>query len=199
MIRDQQKTGLIFVISGPSGSGKTTLAAEVLKDKKLRKQVVKTISFTTRPKRSGEQQGRDYLFINEKGFKAKLFKKEILEKTKYLGYYYGTPRKEVEGYLKQGKNIILCLDLRGAQTMRRFYPRITRTVFVRPPSVNILHERITKRCRRTKAEEIQRRLKLATKELKNHKAYDYAIVNKELKKAVLKLTKILKQEINKAR
>jgi guanylate kinase len=199
VINKKQNTGLIFVISGPSGSGKTTLAQLILKDKKFKNKIVKTVSFTTRPKRSGEREGRDYFFISKDIFKRKFLEKEILEQTRYLGYDYGTPRKELERYLRQQKSIILCLDLRGARRIKRLYPEITKTIFVLPPSVNTLQERISKRCHRIQAEEVRGRLKLAARELKNHTSYDYSIVNKQLKVAVARLANILKQEIAKAR
>ena len=87
-----QREGKIFVISGPSGSGKTTLRDCLLKDKKVKSLFAKSVSFTTREKRTAEIEGRDYFYISEKEFKKKLRAKKILEWTKYLGYYYATPR-----------------------------------------------------------------------------------------------------------
>lgn len=188
---------MIFVISGPSGSGKTTLLEALLRDKELKNSLVKSISYTTRPERSGEQDLRDYFFITEQQFKKKLKGKKILEWTRYLGYYYATPRDFVEGQLKKGKHVILCLDLKGALKIKRLYPENTVTVFVVPPSIKALKRRITIRCNKTKKEEIGRRLELAKQELLNSRNYDYCVVNKSLKKATADLRKIIVKQISK--
>lgn len=187
---------MIFVISGPSGSGKTTLLEALLRDKELKNSLVKSISYTTRPERSGEQDLRDYFFITEPQFKKKLKGKKILEWTRYLGYYYATPRDFVEGQLKKGKHVILCLDLKGALKIKRLYPENTVTVFVVPPSIKALKRRITTRCNKTKKEEIGKRLELAEQELWNSRNYDYCVVNKSLKKATADLRKIILKQIN---
>lgn len=190
-----KKKGLIFVISGPSGSGKTTLRDKLLNDSVLKKRFTKSISFTTRPKRSKERHGRDYFFLSGADFKKKLAGKEILEWTKYLGYYYGTPRFFVEKELRNGKDIFLCLDLKGALRVKRLYPHNTVTIFVLPPSIQTLRLRIAKRCLKTKKEEIVRRLKLAKEELVASRRYDYTVVNKNLERAVRELRGIILEEI----
>lgn len=194
-----KKKGLIFVISGPSGSGKTTLRDKLLEDKAFKRKLTKSVSFTTRKKRSNEGHGRDYFFVTEEDFKKKDGAKEILEWTKYLGYYYGTPRFFVEKQISRGKNIILCLDLKGALRIKRLYPKDSVTIFVLPPSIQTLRVRIKKRCHETKKEEIARRLKLAKEELGASRRYDYTIVNKNLERALRELKGIILQEINLAR
>jgi len=190
------KRGKIFVISGPSGSGKTTLRDKLLEDASLKRKFTKSVSFTTRPKRSRERHGRDYFFLRDTDFKRRLKAKEILEWTKYLGYYYGTSRSFVSKHLKQGKYIILCLDLKGALRVKRLFPRNCATIFVLPPSLKTLRERIEKRCQRTKKEEIARRLRLAKKELNSSRHYDYIIVNKNLRRAVRELREIILDQIH---
>jgi len=194
-----KKKGLIFVISGPSGSGKTTLRDLLFKDKVLNRKFAKSVSFTTRSRRTNEKHSRDYFFITESVFKKKTKAKEILEWTQYLGYYYGTPRFFVEKQLKQGKNILLCLDLKGALRIKRLYPNNSVTIFVLPPSIQSLRVRIQKRCRETKKEEVARRLKLARVELSASRKYDYTIVNKSLKRALRELKGIILEEIHLAR
>lgn len=186
--------GLIFVISGPSGSGKTTLLDNLLKDKGLSKRLAKSVSLTTRPKRSGERNKRDYLFITQEQFRRKLESKKILEWTKYLGYYYATPRDLIENELKKGKHILLCLDLKGARSIKRLYPKNSVTVFVVPPSLQALKERIEGRCAKTKKAEIRKRLKLAREELLASASYDYSLANKNLNRAVQKLKEIILKE-----
>jgi len=185
----------IFIISGPSGSGKTTLLEKLLRDSKIKEILVKSISFTTRAKRSKEKGSRDYFFITEKTFKQKLRAKKILEWTRYLGYYYATPKDFVEKQLKKGKHVVLCLDLKGALKIKRLYPKNAVTIFIVPPSIKALKCRIEGRCNKTKKEEIGKRLKLARQELRGLSKYDYYVVNKSLSKAVGDLQGIILKEI----
>ena len=189
------KRGKIFIISGPSGSGKTTLRDKLLEDASLKRKFTKSVSFTTRPKRSRERHGRDYFFLKDTDFKHRVKAKEILEWTKYLGYYYGTSRGFVSKQLGKGKCIILCLDLKGALGVKRLFPRNSVTIFVLPPSLKTLRERIEKRCQKTKKEEVARRLKLAKIELNSSRHYDYTIVNKNLERAVRELRRIVLEEM----
>lgn len=194
--RNQNKTkGLIFVVSGPSGSGKTTLLKNLLKSKELKNRLAKSISFTTRPRRSGERQGKDYFFISDESFKQKLKAKKILEWTRYLGYYYATPKEFLKKQLAKNKNLILCLNLRGAFKIKRLYPQNTVMIFIQPPSLDQLQERIEKRCNKTKKEEIQKRLKLAKAELKQVSKYDYCLLNQDLADTVRQLQEVILKEI----
>lgn len=189
--------GLIFVISGPSGSGKTTLLKKLLKSKELlKKGLVKSISFATRPRRSTEKPGEDYFFITKEEFKQERKAKKILEWTRYLGYYYATPKDFIEKQLGMGRHIFLCLDLKGALKIRQLYPKNTVTVFIIPPSLVTLKNRIQERCNKTKKEEIRQRLKLAKRELLASQRYDYCLVNQNLRRAVRELKGIILREID---
>ncbi|KPK98725.1 MAG: hypothetical protein AMJ95_02950 [Omnitrophica WOR_2 bacterium SM23_72] len=188
--------GLIFVVSGPSGSGKTTLLKKLLLDRSLRKVLVKSISLTTRPQRSNEHRGRDYTFITEKDFRSAQKAKKILEWTRYLGYRYATPKEFVDKQAGQGKHVVLCLDLKGALTIKKFYPENSVLIFVAPPSLRTLQQRIVKRCHKTRKEEIRERLKLARKEILGSCLYDHCLVNKNLAQAVKDLKKIIVGEIS---
>jgi guanylate kinase len=190
-----KKPGLIFVVSGPSGSGKTTLLARLLEQGALRNKLVKSISFTTRPKRSGERDKKDYFFISQKKFQELRKAKKILEWTKYLGYYYATPKDFLERQLKNGRHAILCLDLKGALKIKQLYPENTVTIFVMPPSLRVLWERIRKRCQQTRKEEIRQRLQLAKFELLAKEVYDYCLVNQEIRKIVSQLRGVILKEI----
>lgn len=183
------------MISGPSGSGKTTLLARVLKDKSLAQKIKRSISFTTRPRRSQEKDGRDYFFITPGEFKVRLGSKKILEWTRYLGYYYGTPRDFLERQLRQGKHLALCLDLKGALKIKRAYPQNTTLIFVLPPSVVELRQRIKKRCQHTTSTEIRRRLQLADAEIAAGGRYDYQLLNRNLSQATRKLIAIIRREM----
>jgi guanylate kinase len=183
--------GKIVVISGPSGSGKTTLREELLQDEELGKRFVKSVSFTTRRKRSCERNNKDYIFISEPEFKKRLKAKKILEWTKYLGYYYATSKDFVDKQLARRKNIILCLDLKGALRIKKLYPRDSLTIFIAPPSIKALQHRIEGRCNKTREEEIQRRLELARQELSDASKHDYRVVNKNLAQAAEELKGII--------
>ncbi|MDP3731477.1 MAG: guanylate kinase [Candidatus Omnitrophota bacterium] len=195
MRKQSEKQGLIFIISGPSGSGKTTLAEKILGNKRLKNKLARSISFTTRPKRSGEQDKKDYFFISGKRFKREQKAKKILEWTKYLGYYYATPKDFIERQLHKAKHIILCLDLKGAFSVKRQYPGNTVTIFVIPPSLDTLLQRITSRCNKTKEGEVRQRLRLAQQELSACEKYDYCVVNKDLNQAIKELQGIILKEI----
>lgn len=191
----KQGTGKIFVISGPSGSGKTTLLKKALLHKPLKKRLAKSVSLTTRPKRPGERQGKDYFFVSPQEFWQLKKAKKILEWTRYLGYDYGTKKDFLEDRLNKGKSLALCLDLRGALKLKKLYPHNTVTIFVDPPSLKELRKRIAGRCSRTRQEEIEGRLKLAVGELKNMRKYDYVLENKHLAQAVKGLRNIILKEL----
>jgi len=190
-----KKPSFLFIVSGPSGSGKTTLAGRVIKSQELKNRVTKSISLTTRPRRSGEQDKRDYFFVSPEKFKKLLKAKKILEWTRYLGYYYATPKDFVEGQLKKGKHLLLCLDLKGARRIRRLYPRNTVTIFVTPSSLNVLQDRIKKRSDKTTQEEIRKRMRLAQNELLVADTYDYCLLNEDLKQGIRDLKSIILSKI----
>ena len=195
MRRERDKQGLIFIVSGPSGSGKTTLVKKLLGNKTLKNKLVRSISLTTRPKRSGEQDKKDYFFASDMRFNQERKAKKILEWTRYLGYYYATPRDFVERQLSRARHVILCLDLKGAFSIKRRYPHNTVTIFVIPPSLNTLLHRMTARCNKTKEEEVKQRLELAREELAVAARYDYCVVNKDLNQATKQLQGIILKEI----
>jgi guanylate kinase len=194
-VKQDRGAGKIFVVSGPSGSGKTTLVSRLVREKELRKRLIKSVSLTTRRKRPGEKNGRDYFFASGKEFKDSRRKQKILEWTKYLGYYYATPKDFVDCRLKEGKNVILCLDLIGARKIRRFYPEEAVTIFIIPPSLAELKARIEKRSR-TAARELRQRLRLAQDEVAGSREYDYTVVNGNFLQALKELKEIILGEIN---
>ena len=189
-----QSQGKIFVISGPSGSGKTTLLTSLIQDKEIGKLLVKSCSITTRPKRSQEREAKEYFFVTPEEFRRRLKAKKILEWTRYLGYYYGTPKEPLEKQLNGGKNVGLCLDLKGARILKKIYPKNTVTIFVLPPSLSVLKERIQNRCRHTHQQEVAQRMLLARRELREAGKFDYCILNQNLPVALKELKSIFLQE-----
>jgi len=185
------KKGLIFVISGPSGSGKTTIIKKLLSFKGI-KNLRKTISFTTRPKRLGEKDGIDYDFITHKEFKDKIKNNEILEYTKFIDFYYCTSIKRLKDIIDKGKDALLCLDTRGAFNLKKIYKDRSILIFILPPSKNALKLRLNFR-RREEQSELERRLLMAKKELLQAGKFDYAIINDKLESAVKEIALIIRQ------
>ena len=177
----------LFVVSAPSGSGKTTLCNKLLKGGLS---LERSISMTTRPPRPGEKDGVDYHFVTEKYFRDIIKKNGFLEYEENFGYLYGTPKKFIESNFKKGKNVLLSIDVKGAMKVRRQYPKESVLIFILPPSLNALEERLRFR----KSEDgraISTRLKLARKEMSYKKKYDYTVVNDRLDAAYKKLRNIV--------
>ncbi|MFH1577526.1 MAG: guanylate kinase [Candidatus Omnitrophota bacterium] len=194
-VRDKVKKGFIFVISGPSGSGKTTIAKRLLQQPQLKGKLIKPASFTTRPKRQGERQGRDYFFVSKTEFQGLLKAKKILEQTRYLSYDYGTSRSAVQRAIKNGLHAILCLDIKGASFIKQTYPKRAITIFVKIPSLSVAKQRILSRSNKTTAEEVRRRMQLAKKELTHVKRYNYCLLNDNLNKAIREAREIIQWTI----
>lgn len=193
----RKRQGLVFILSGPSGAGKTTLLRRLVKAPALKNRLVRSISLTTRPRRSREKEGVDYFFITPRQFQQRRRAKKILEWTKYIGYYYATPKEALSQYSARGKHIILCLDVKGALGLKRLYPQEAKLIFIIPPVLEVLKERIEKRCQRTNAKEIKERLKLAEEEMEACRRYDYSLVNKNLEETTKELERIILKEIRK--
>lgn len=182
--------GKVFILSGPSGSGKTTLYQKALS---AFPQLRKSVSATTRPKRPGEVQGRDYFFISEKMFLYKIRAKHFLEYEQFFGNYYGTPNKHVQDILTSGHSVLLCIDVKGAKTVIRKYPQAI-TVFVKTPTLQDLKRRLIQRGSED-LKTIENRLKRVKLELQEAKTYDHIIVNDHLTRAQHALNRIVAQSI----
>lgn len=180
----------MWVVSGPSGSGKTTLCEALLKDGRLKDEVVKSVSYTTRALRPGERAGRDYVPISEKKFLALKKRGALLENEKIFGSYYGTPKRAVLDAQKKGKDVLLCVDVKGARSIRRVFKGRTASVFILPPNLGALGARLKKRCTENK-KEIEKRLRRVKIELSYMKDYDYVVVNDSFNDALDKLKAIL--------
>ncbi|MFH1441195.1 MAG: guanylate kinase [Candidatus Omnitrophota bacterium] len=190
------KKGILIIISGPSGSGKTTLAGKIIKEKGLKSRLKKSISFTTRHMRSGESKGKDYFFISEEEFRKLRRAKKILEWTKYIGYYYGTPKEFVDRELERGHNIVLCVDLKGVLKLRQFFSGNSISIFIMPPSIEVLKYRIENRCKRIKKEEVLRRIDLAKKEMLQVDKFDFCLKNEDLQDSIKQLREFILKKID---
>ncbi len=172
--------GLIFVISAPSGAGKTTVIKSFIRSH--RRDFILSVSVTTREPRKNEKDGRDYYFFTRKKFRQYIKQGKFLEYAPVLSNYYGTLKQTVISALNKGKNVIMDIDVQGARKIRQKVKNCV-TIFIVPPSFRELQKRLKNRRTETK-KDLQKRLSLAKKELKEKRKYDYIVVNKDLAKAV---------------
>jgi len=185
--------GKIFILSGPSGSGKTTLHKRIFLDKRIQKALVKTISMTTRSPRSGEKNGRDYLFVSLPKFLGYKDSGHFLEWQKVFDNYYGTPKIVVQKLLEKSKNVLLCIDVKGARVVVRQFPEAI-MIFIKPPSWDILKKRLLQRETQL-TKNLRLRLDVARREMKEAKRYRYCIVNDDLSMATKDLKAIIFSEL----
>jgi len=186
------KKGKLIVFSAPSGSGKTTLVRYILSEFK---ELVFSVSATTRKKRNNEKNGVDYFFISEEEFKKKIEQNEFIEWEKFYDYYYGTLKSFVDDVFTRGKTIVFELDVKGALSLKKQYPE-AKLIFIKPPSVEAIKERL-KRRNTESAVDYQKRIDRAAMELNYQDKFDYIVENDNLQNAKEKVKKIVKEIINK--
>ena len=179
----------LFVVSGPSGAGKGTVVRGALRK---RPDLVLSVSASTRPARRGERHGVDYRFLSEEEFLAMRDRGEFLESAKVYGHYYGTPRQPVEAALQAGRDVIVELDVQGAQSVRRAVPGAV-LIFIEPPSLDELWTRLRGRGTDENAT-IRARMQAAYEEMKKKGLYDYIVINDDVDEAVQALLRILESE-----
>ena len=181
--------GMMIVLSGPSGAGKGTLKNEYMK---RHNNAVFSVSMTTRPPRPGEIEGTDYYFTNQAAFQSILANEGFLEWAQVHGEYYGTPKQFALNTLTENKDIVLDIDVQGALQVKKSYPQAL-MIFIIPPSVEILEQRLRRRGTETE-EKIQRRLANAKKELSLMNQYDYVVINTTIEEAYQRLNAIITAE-----
>ena len=174
----QPDQGVLFVITGSSGTGKTTLLKEAFQ---VLPGVEFSVSATTRGRRAGEEDGKDYHFLTPDAFLGMKEKGDLLEWAEVYGNHYGTPRKPVESALNEGRSILLEIDVQGARQIREKLPQAV-LVFVLPPSLEAIEERL--RARSTDSEDIiARRVAEAMVQISACGEFDYLVVNDNLEEA----------------
>jgi guanylate kinase len=179
-------TGQLFIVSAPSGVGKSTIIRKVSEDcPKLKF----SVSCTTRPKRPEEIDGRDYHFLSRMEFLNGIKSGRFLEWAEVHGEYYGTDQYPVEQWLRAANNVILDIDVQGARLVRCSYPSAL-TIFILPPSMNVLEERLRSRATETE-EQVAMRVAAAKREFLESPWYDYIIINDDLQEAVNDMKAIL--------
>lgn len=182
----QKNNGTLFIISAPSGAGKTTLCRELLRKVPGLKL---SVSYTTRLPRKGEVNDVHYTFISEKKFKNMIFRGEFAEWAKVHGNFYGTSLKRLKILNKEGYDIVLDIDVQGARQIKKTC-RNAVYIFILPPSMNILKQRLAKR-KTEDAEKVRQRLERAKDEIAGYRLYDYVIINNKLDKAYRELESII--------
>lgn len=181
--------GILFVLSGPSGVGKGTILDRLFE---TYNGINYSVSMTTREPRQGEVEGEDYFFVSEEEFKEIMERDGFLETARVHGNYYGTPRSYVEETLAKGEDIILEIDIQGANQVRDIFPEAV-FIFLKPPSLEALSKRLDKRGSETqKSREI--RLENAKAEMAEADNFDHVVLNDKLDNAVVKLKAIIERE-----
>ena len=180
----------MLVLSSPSGAGKTTLSRRLLE---FDPNVMLSVSVTTRKIRPGEEQGRDYRFINRKQFDAMVEKNELLESAEVFDNYYGTPAKPVMEALATGRDVLFDIDWQGTQQLREKARNDLVSVFVLPPSIPELQRRLHSRAQ-DNYETIHRRMAKASDEMSHWAEYDYVVINRDLDQAFDEMKAILAAE-----
>jgi guanylate kinase len=180
----------IFIVSSPSGCGKTTLVQALLKDDTNLK---RSVSVTTRLKREGEVDSKDYFFISEEKYKQMVKDDLLLERAEVFSYSYGTPKGYVEKILAYGQDVVCVIDWQGAASLAKRTSQSIVSVFILPPSLSALKSRLTGRG--TDSEKvINARLSEAKKEISKCSHYDYVVINNKFDDCLAQLKSILKAE-----
>ena len=185
------RRGLILILSSPSGAGKTTLTRAIAQDPAWALDL--SISVTTRSRRPSEIDGRHYHFIDREAFEDLRSRDDLLEWAEVHGNYYGTPRRPVEKVLGSGRDMIFDIDYQGTRQVRAKLAQDVVTVFILPPSMAELRQRLERRAEDS-AETIEKRLANARTEIQRWSEYDYVIVNEDLQEAFKALQGILSAE-----
>jgi len=182
-------SGTLIVVSGPSGTGKNTVLAKL---KEKIPELTYSVSATTRAPRDGEIEGQHYFFMTRDEFLHKRELNEFIETAEFCGNWYGTPCQFINDCLDKGKDVILDIEIQGAEQVRKFFPDAV-LVFLMPPSMQELRFRLVKRGKDSE-ESIEKRLEMSISETRRVKDYDYVIVNADLEIAADSLYSIVKAE-----
>lgn len=188
-----KRRGLMYVLSSPSGAGKTTITRALLAQNN---DMFVSVSATTRPRRAGEINGKDYIFVDIPQFNQMVDNGEMLEHAKVFGHYYGTPRDPVENALGQGQDVIFDIDWQGTQQLREMAREDLVTVFILPPSARELENRLRNRSKDTMETDtqIRDRMSKANDEMTHYSEYDYVLINKDIDRTIEQAQMILDAE-----
>ncbi len=184
------RRGLMLVLSSPSGAGKTSICDRLLQQEV---ELILSVSATTRKRRPGEVDGKDYHFLSTLEFETRINNSEFLEYAKVFGNYYGTPSNLVEKSLKSGVDVLFDIDWQGTQQMKAKARQDLVSVFILPPSTQELEKRLFRRAQDT-SEVVAQRMSKSASEMSHYPEYDYVIINYDLNKSVHQVQSILNAE-----
>jgi guanylate kinase len=190
MGENSKRRGLMLVLSSPSGAGKTTLSRALLEQDP---ETVLSVSTTTRPKRPGEVDGEDYNFVDQTTFQKLVADGAFLEFADVFGHSYGTLRDVVEEALAEGKDVLFDIDWQGTQQLDEKAVDDLVSIFILPPSMEALHERLVQRAQDSE-DIVQKRMNKARDEITHYSEYNYVLVNHEFKECLAKVKTILEAE-----
>ena len=183
------KAGTLYIVSAPSGAGKTTLVGALLKNMP---DIKASISHTTRPMRPGEKEGINYHFVSEEIFLSLINKEAFLEHAQVFNHFYGTSKEWVEKTLSEGIDVILEIDWQGAEQIRDLIPE-SKSIFILPPSLEALEERLIKRGQ-DDSTVIKRRLAAAKEEISHYMMADYLLINDGFDETLVEFNSIILHE-----
>jgi len=181
--------GNLIVLSAPSGTGKTTICRSIVE---RLEGISLSISYTTRPRKNGENDGVDYYFVSDEKFSEMIDRGEFLEWAEIYGWKYGTSRKLVEEKLEGGIDVLLEIDVQGGMKVKEMFPEAV-LIAVFPPDRDTLYQRLKSRGREDEVE-IEKRMTVARKELEVLLDYDYYIINRDLDEAVFRAILIIRAQ-----
>lgn len=192
MTGTSQRPGLLLIISSPSGAGKSTLCDRLRRQEEDR--VWMSVSATTRPRRSSEVDGQDYFFVSRQQFERMAENGEFLEHAEVFGNLYGTPREAVEARLAAGTDVLFDIDWQGAAQIRRnSVGYLVVSIFILPPDLNALEDRLRRRAQDDE-ETVQFRMSRAREEIAHWSEYDYVLVNEDLDSCFRRLSAVVTAE-----
>ena len=180
----------MLVLSSPSGAGKTTIARRLLA---VEPELSMSVSVTTRPRRPGETEGVDYRFIDRARYRGMIARGELLEHAEVYGYGYGTPRRAVEEALAAGRDVLFDIDWQGTQQLREVAREDMVSVFILPPSMEELEQRLRRRAQDSEAV-VRRRLAQVAADVTHFAEYDYVLINSDFEESVARVRQILAAE-----
>ncbi len=183
------RAGLLFVVSAPSGAGKTSLCRAITESTE---NLTHSVSYTTRKPRPGEIDGRDYFFVSEDRFRTMVKEGDFAEWAEVHSHLYGTSRRVLDDMIGEGIDVILDIDTQGAKQVKAKYDHAV-FIFIMPPSIEILEERLRSR-KSDNEDEIRKRLLRARDEIKDYRQYDYIVVNRDFDRALSELRAVVTAE-----
>ncbi len=180
----------MLVLSSPSGAGKTSICKKVIS---LDRKISLSVSYTTRPKRKSEKEGKDYFFVSKEKFEDLKKKNFFIEFANVFDHWYGTPKDFIENNLNNGEDVIFDIDWQGAQKLSDFSKNDVASIFILPPSNKELHERLKKRAEDS-LETVSKRMSKARSEISHWIEYDYVLINNNLENCSSDVLNILNAE-----